>query len=184
MATIRGGQKLEAELAKLARLVKRRASVRVGFLEKAKYPGGVPVAAVAAFQEYGTPNARFPIPPRAFFRNMIARESPGWPSALANLLKLHGYDAAAALDLMGDGIAGQLRQSIIDTNAPPLSPVTLLLRQRFGNQPHNIRLRDVLEAARDVRTGQRARRQSQGGPSTKPLVWTGHLLGSVDHEVR
>jgi hypothetical protein len=62
---------------------------------------------------------------------------------------------------------------------PPLSPVTLMLRKMFGNSPELIRGRDVGEAARRVAAG-----ESSDGVSTKPLVWTGHLLNSVEYEVK
>jgi hypothetical protein len=78
---------------------------------------------IAAIQEFGAPKAG--IPPRPFFRNMIADKQGEWPSAIAGLLKDNDYDAARALDIAGFAIAGQLKQSIIDTNAPPLSPVTI-----------------------------------------------------------
>ena len=66
-----------------------------------------------------------------------------------------------------------------DTNEPALSPVTLMLRKMFGNHPEEIRGRDVAEARRRVSAG-----ESTAGVSTKPLVWTGHLLASVDYEVK
>jgi hypothetical protein len=179
MAEIRGGQRLERELARLTLKLNRAGTLNVGFLVNARYPNGQPVAMVAAIQEYGAPGARFPIPPRPFFRPMVRSKSKAWPAAVAALLKQHDYDAQKALAVTGDAIAGQLRQSIIDVNAPPLSPVTLMLRKMFGNQPHRIRLRDVFTAIGRVQRG-----QSPGAASTKPLVWTGLMLGSVDYEVK
>lgn len=125
MASIKGGQKLASELRRLAKMVARPATLRVGFLEGATYPDGTPVGAVATFQEFGTPNAKHPIPPRPFFRNMIRDKSGEWGPAMADLLKSNDYDARRVLELTGQAIAGQLRASIIATNAPPLSPVTI-----------------------------------------------------------
>jgi hypothetical protein len=79
---------------------------------------------------------------------MIATKQGEWPKAIAALLKTHHYDVAAALDEAGAAIAGQLRQSIVDTNSPPLKPATIR-RKGFA----------------------------------KPLVDTGHMLNSIDHEV-
>lgn len=123
MATIKGGTKLEAALKALADKVAKPATLRVGFLEKATYPDGKPVAMIAAIQDYGAPKAG--IPPRPFFRNMVAAKSKEWPAAIAALLKANAMDAVKTLKLTGDAIAGQLRQSIIDTNDPPLAPATI-----------------------------------------------------------
>lgn len=177
MATITGGQKLAAALTKLAAKVSRPATLRVGFLSGATYPNGTPVAMVAAIQEYGSPKVG--IPPRPFMRTMIAEKSPSWPKALKGLLKANDYDAARALDIAGEGIADQLRESIIALQEPALSPVTLMLRKMFGNDHSRITFADVTEARRRVKAG-----ESYAGVSTKPLVWTGHLLNSVDHDVK
>lgn len=176
-----GGDKLKARLAEIAQKVDRARSVKVGFLSGATYPDGTPVAAVAAYQEFGTPNARFPIPPRPFFRTMIKDKSPEWPETIAALLKADGYDAERALDQMGEVIAGELRESIIDTNEPPLSPVTLMLRRMKADDPDlKVSLRTVYEAIRRVRKGETS---GLSGTGAKPLVESGHLLQSVDHEV-
>lgn len=123
MARIRGGEKFERRLREIAAAVSRPATVRVGFLEAARYPDGKPVAMIAAIHNYGAPRAG--IPPRPFFSNMIANKQGEWPAAIAGLLRANDYDAPRALDVAGAAIAGQLRQSIIDTNAPPLAPSTI-----------------------------------------------------------
>lgn len=147
MAVIRGGDKLERALIEMARKVAVPATLRVGFLENAKYPDGTPVAMIAAIQNYGAPKVG--IPPRPFFSNMVAEKSPEWPAAIAALLKANDLDAVKTLDQTGAAIEGQLRQSIVDTNEPPLAQSTI---RRKGHD--------------------------------KPLVATGHLLNSVDHEVK
>lgn len=146
MATIKGGEAFRRRLEEIRRLLAQPMSLKVGFLENARYPDGTPVGMIAAIQDFGAPRAG--IPPRPFFRNMIAKHKDEWPKALAALLKANHYDAEIALDLAGAAIAGQLRQSIVDTNAPPLKPATIR-RKGFD----------------------------------KPLVETGHMLNSVDHEV-
>ncbi len=125
MAQISGGAGLEKALAEIASALSSGGSVHIGFLERARYPGGLPVAANAAFQEFGTPNARAPIPPRPFFRNMIAKKSPEWGPAIAGLLRAYRYNLQSVLGLTGAAIQGQLKQSIIDTNSPPLAPSTI-----------------------------------------------------------
>ncbi len=121
--SLKGGEKLRAKLRELGDLADRSATLKVGFLEGATYPNGTPVAMVAAIQEFGAP-ARG-IPPRPFFRNMIAEKSPEWGTQLGTLLIASNYDAKKSLKLMGAGIKGQLQQSIIDTNSPPLAPATV-----------------------------------------------------------
>lgn len=124
MATLRGGEKFEAAMEELAEAVGSNPTiVRVGFLEGATYPRGQPVAMIAAIQDFGAPGAG--IPPRPFFRNMIAAKSPEWPAAIAGLLRANNMDVRRSLDQAGAAIAGQLRQSIIDTNSPPLAASTI-----------------------------------------------------------
>lgn len=147
MAVVRGGAKFQAAMRELAGKLARPGTVRVGFLAKAKYPDGTPVAMIAAINEYGRPSVGQP--PRPFFRRMIAAKQGEWPSAIAGLLKANGLDAMRALDLAGAAIAGQLRESIRDLTDPPLAASTIR-RKGFD----------------------------------KPLVDTGHMLNSVDHEVK
>jgi hypothetical protein len=187
MATeyIKGGDKLTAALVAMSANVKKAAKLRVGFLENAShYPKGegLSVATVAAIQEFGAPGATFPIPPRPFFRPMVKDKSPEWPAAIANLLKANDYDAEKALTIAGHAIGSQLQQSIIDTNDPPLSEVTLMLRKMRseGGGSFRVTRRTVFEAIRRVRAGETS---GLSGTGAKPLIDTGHLYNSVDSEV-
>jgi hypothetical protein len=124
VATIRGGDRFEKALAQISAMLRTSPTVaRVGFLENAKYPDGTPVAAIALIQDMGAPGAG--IPPRPFFRNMIAAKQAEWPPAIARLLRENNYDARVALGIAGAAIAGQLRESIINTNDPPLAESTI-----------------------------------------------------------
>jgi hypothetical protein len=147
MATITGGDKLQTALAKIAADLAKSATLRVGFLEGATYPDGKPVAMIAAIQEYGAP-ARH-IPPRPFFRNMVAANSKGWAKLVAVALKNRDYDAASALELAGEVIRGELQQAIRDFSGVPLAPATVAKKG-----------------------------------SDKQLIDTGHMLNSVDYEVK
>lgn len=120
---VKGGDQLEARLAEISRLANNASSVKVGFLSEATYPNGVPVALIGAIQNWGAPSRG--IPPRPFFSNMIAKKSPEWGPAIGQLLVDNGYDALRTLQLAGEDVAGQLRQSIIDTNEPPLAESTI-----------------------------------------------------------
>jgi len=121
MATISGGKKLEAALIDMARRVAKPATLQVGFFEDATYPDGTSVATVAAFNNFGTKRA----PPRPFFTNMVHDKSPEWAPALAKLLKANNMDAVKSLTILGDGINGQLQQSINDLVSPPLAESTI-----------------------------------------------------------
>lgn len=124
MATVKGGDKLKKKLDVLvAGLASGSNTVRVGFLSKSTYPDLTPVAMIAVIQDFGAPSRG--IPPRPFFRNMIRDNSKAWPGIMANLLATTNYDMDKTLNLMGDGIKGQLQKSIDDTNSPALSPKTI-----------------------------------------------------------
>jgi len=178
MATLKGGDKLEAYLADLSRKVGKGGTLRVGFLEGATYPDGTPVATVAAIQNFGAPAKG--IPPRPFFSKMIEDGSGNWGPMVAAALKATGMDVKAALEMVGHPLDGELRQAIVEMNAPALSPVTLLLRDRFQGNPSEITFADVQQARRDVAAGMAP---AASGTQAKPLVWSGHMLQSVDHEV-
>lgn len=55
---------------------------------------------------------------------MVAAKSPEWPEAIGRALVANNYDAEKTLRVAGEAIAGQLRQSIVDTNEPPLAEST------------------------------------------------------------
>lgn len=165
----------------LARIADRMGGghVRVGFLEGATYPDGTPVAAVMYWNEFGH-EGRFPAPPRSFFRRMISKEQSTWAPKMAKLAKATNYDGLTVLKLMGEDIAGALRQSIIETNEPALSPTTLILRAKFWTNPGAITISDVLAAQLEAANGA----EGASGTQAKPLVWSGHALASVGYEVK
>ena len=173
---LKGGEKLKEYLQKVASKVNSGAELRVGFLENATYPNGTPVAMIAAIQEFGAPRAG--IPPRPFFRNMIAKHQDEWPAGFAKQLRETNFDLKATFERAGAAIAGQLRQSIVDTNEPPLSPVTLMIR-KMKSEGKTITRASLAEARSRLAKG-----ESTAGVSTKALVETGHLLNSVDYEVK
>lgn len=149
MANVKGGDKLQLALVDIALQIDQGGLLRVGFLENATYPqtprpklraqynarrrkgnlrpirtstpAAVNVPTVAAWNEYGTGTA----PPRPFFRTMIRNKAHEWGPALAIQLRLNDYDLDKSLKVLGEGIAGQLRESIINTNSPPLAQSTI-----------------------------------------------------------
>jgi hypothetical protein len=161
MAELRGGQAFESTLVSLSARLSNAKEVRVGFLQEATYPNGTSVAMIAAIQNWGAP-ARG-IPPRPFFSDMIQKKQGEWPAAIGGLLMANNYDALRTLQLTGEAVAGQLRTSIVDTNDPPLAESTLRKRG-VGGMVYN---------AKDMSTF-----------GAKPLVDTGHMLNSVDYEIK
>ena len=123
MAEIKGGEKLRTYLADLAKKVTAPGTLRVGFLEGSDYEDGTPVAMVAAIQNFGAPRAG--IPPRPFFSNMVKDHRDEWGPQIGKLLQANDFDATKSLDTMGERIGDELRQSIQDTNEPPLKPATI-----------------------------------------------------------
>lgn len=131
---------------------------RVGFFDTAKYPNGMPVAAVAAVHEFGySPGG---IPARPFFRPTIAEQSPEWTRQFGRAAKAIAngkITAANALEQLGALAAGDVRKTIAGITSPPLKESTIAARRRRYAKP--------------------------GGKLDKPLVDTGILFGSVTHLV-
>lgn len=179
MAKITGGDKIGPALQKIAKRLAKAHTLEVGFLESAVYPDGTSVAMVAAIQEYGAPGAG--IPPRPFFRTMIAARQSEWAPRLTAALKANGGDAEVALGLLGQTIKEELQASIMATDSPPLSPVTLLLRQRFWSNPGDITFADVQRARADIARGVVP---TVAAGQTHPLMQTHHLIDSVTETVK
>lgn len=174
MVRVSGGEKLEEKLRQIAQSARNAGKVKVGFLAGATYPTGVSVAQVAAWQNFGTRK----IPATRFFSDLAMNNAVAWGEILGTALVAADYDSKVALSNLGEEIMGDLRASIIAVDSPPLSPITLMLRKMFGNHPEDITGAAVGEAARRVAAG-----EDYSGVSDKRLIWTGHLLGSIDKEV-
>lgn len=178
LAKIKGGEKLEKRLAEIASQLGKPGTLSVGFLEGSTYPDGTSVPMVAAIQNFGAPKVG--IPPRPYFDQFIAKNSKAWPKSLATLIKVTNYNTEKTLNIMGMALKGQLQESIADLTAPPLSPVTLMLRKmRSEDQSLVVTASTVAEARRRVKAG-----ETTAGVSDKPLVYSKHLLHSVDYEVK
>jgi len=173
-----GGDKLKAKLAELSKKVTNAAVVQVGFFEGTSEPNGASTPMIAAIQEFGAPAKG--IPPRPFFRTMVAKEEGHWGEDLGAALLATEYDAEKALGQMGEVMSGELRESIVALTEPKLSDVTLLLRERFGNNPQEITFADVQKAREDIAA---KIEPNVSGTQAKPLVWTGDMLNSITHKV-
>lgn len=118
-----GGGKLDMYLRRLAEHVGPPQEVRIGFLAGATEADGTSIPMIAFLQEYGAPNVG--IPPRPFFRNMIAAHKGEWGDQLRKVLVAMDYDGTGALSGMGEEIKGQLEESIVAITDPPLAPSTV-----------------------------------------------------------
>lgn len=126
MSTVTGGDKSVVYLKKIAKQMAAGKTLRIGFLAKARYPDGTSVALVAALNEYGhRDRAGNFIGPWPFFRNMVAAKQHEWPNAFKWALNKTNYDLVAAYKIMGEGIKGQLQESIRATMAPALKASTI-----------------------------------------------------------
>jgi hypothetical protein len=179
MVTVKGGDKMQAALAEIAKKLTKAANLKVGFQDGATYPGtGTSVAMVALTQEYGSPGRG--IPPRSFFRTAIAKHSDEWADVLAAALQNTDNDIDKALGQLGRVIVGQIQESIFDLSAPALSPVTVMLRgmrtqARYKDLPFG---QLIKEAQARVAAG-----QTSYGASSKPLVDTGVMVNAVTEVV-
>lgn len=120
---LRGSDRVRQAIADIAdKYGREKLTLRVGLLEGTTYPDGTSVPLVATVNEFGAPSRGQP--PRPFFRRMIAENQGTWPEAMALNLKATG-DVRTTLERMGEGIKGQLQQSIATLVDPPLAPSTV-----------------------------------------------------------
>lgn len=130
---MRGGSKFRSALRNA---VSKAAggTVRVGILETQTYPtkdgkGDVSVAQVAYWNEYGTAN----IPARPFFRNTIAEKQDEWADNAASILQHADGDVGKALALIGEGVKGDIVETIQNFSEPENAPSTV--KKKGFNKP-------------------------------------------------
>lgn len=123
-------------------------AVDVGIVEHARYPKeviygrwkrtGTPptVAAVAIYNEFGTPKARRPIPPRPFMRNSIAisQADPNIKSIIKRGITFNDpeFDEKTA-NRIGVEMAGNMVLAMKDPTFPPNTEMTKKLKK--SSQP-------------------------------------------------
>ena len=124
----RGGKKLQRLLREAGK--GGVSGVKVGFFSTAKYQDGTPVAAVAAWNEFGTKT----IPERPFFRNALAESERGVSNILAKGIdtKKMVVDERLA-GRVGAYVAGQVMESITALKGPPNASETV--RRKGSTNP-------------------------------------------------
>ena len=124
-----GGEKLRAHLRQVN--AKRKSVgdspyVEVGFFETAKYQNGVPVAAVAAWNEFGVSQEAKKIlgaiPSRPFFREAIRNNKDKVKKILADADVLADKNV---LEKVGEHMKGEITKSIVSGDWAPNAPYTV-----------------------------------------------------------
>jgi hypothetical protein len=175
MIVVTGGAKMEKFLKDFAKKIGKKKLLSVGFTAETVYPeSGLPVAYVAAIQEFGgtatipahdvtinrsidedsgefKKKGRFvkksaanfqtthhvdsytiTIPPRPFFRRMISLGLEHWGDDLGQAIKHSDYEADKALELIGEQMVGELRESILANVYHPLAASTIRKKGHTG----------------------------------------------------
>lgn len=166
-----GGAGLANALKQLQGRIGSGAHVRVGFLEDAE-EDNKPTATIAAYNEFGTATS----PPRPFMRTAVAKNKADYGRLLGSALVASGYNVDQALAECGETIGDQIKEEITTLRSPADSAVTDLLKSRFPVRDR-MTTDDVWKAMRDVKNGKTA-------PPSKPLVWSGQMLKSVNSDVK
>jgi hypothetical protein len=151
---------------------------KVGWFPGAKYEDGTPVAYVASIQEFGAG----PIPPRPYFRPTVAAEKDKWSKYAAQGAKAVLDGKLSAFDVM-DGLGERAQEDVKETinqiTAPPLSPITLELRAMKARDP-NLRITGTVigQVASKVR---QPGYQLESGTPDKPLIDSKLMLTTLSH---
>ena len=116
----RGGKKLQRLLREAGK--GGVSGVKVGFFSTARYENGTPVAAVAAWNEFGTET----IPERPFFRNALAESERSVGRILQGGLDTKKMVVGEQLTgRVGAHVQGMIRDSITALKEPPNAPSTV-----------------------------------------------------------
>ena len=124
----RGGKKLQRLLREAGK--GGVSGVKVGFFSTARYQDGTPVAAVAAWNEFGTKT----IPERPFFRRALAEAERGVSNILAKGIETKKMVVGEQLaGRVGAHVQGKIRDSITALKEPPNAPETV--RRKGSSNP-------------------------------------------------
>ena len=157
---VQGGRKLAAFLRRAKSAKARSKQTDVGFFSTAKYPNGLNVAAVAAWNEFGTET----IPERPFLRQAISgAERDLLPVLKAGIDPKEMVIDARTAGLLGEVMKARIQQSITTLREPPNAPITISggwMRSKSG-KPFRVK----------------------GKGSSNPLIDTGFMRQSVTYQV-
>ena len=168
--------KIRARLDRIPREFDKQVA-QIGIPQGPQYEDGTPVAYVAAIQEFGAPAVS--IPARPYFRPTITAKKAEWVGVMKQMLPTVSKGDASAfdvLDTVGRVAVADLQQAIAEVYAPPLSPITVLLR-KWKKDGRTITGKTVGEAAAAIKAGE------DPGGDDKPLNATGLLIASMHNAV-
>lgn len=178
--SLKGLQELEKTLRGMD-----KKSLQTGWFSSAKYDDGTPVAGVAAVQEFGS--AKRGIPARSFMRPTIEEKKKDWSDLVAQGARavVNGkatYDQV--LNGLGLQTVGDIQTTIVTSNYPALSPITIALR-RLKNDGVKISGSLVGQVAAAIQRGETGSGQlgDQSYGNKDPLRDTGLMISSLTYEV-
>ena len=120
---VRGGHKFR-NILKGARSGAGVEGIRVGFFKDATYPDGTQVAAVAAWNEFGTSKGT---PERAFFRQALKKVERDVKGLLRDRIDPQKMVVTIGLaNEIGALVGGAVQKRIRDLRDPPNAPATVL----------------------------------------------------------
>ena len=104
---------------------------KVGWLDRSKYPNGVPVAMVASIQEFGAPSKN--IPPRLGMRATVENKKKEWSEIIQNGAKAvakGSWNATNVMSAVGLKAEGDFKKTISEVTTPRLKDETIAARLR------------------------------------------------------
>jgi len=158
-------------------------TTQAGFLG-GTYPNGQSIAQVAVWQEFGVPSRK--IPPRPFMRPAVTENKQKWSNLMASGARavLKGNETPfSVMDKVGAVAASDIAQAIINVTAPPLSPITIELRD-MKRRGINVTGATVGEAARKVASPDYVTPSISDKPLIEPGQDGGIMLAAVSHETK
>lgn len=117
--------------ATIHNLTRMQGEIEIGFLEGGGEEDGVPIAYIAACNEYGTSR----IPARPFMRQTTENYRSAWGRLAARLEDrvAHGMDPHQALEILGNKAEGDMKATIGRGHFVPNAPNTI--KQKGSSQP-------------------------------------------------
>jgi hypothetical protein len=162
-----------------------KAEIKVGFFAHSQHEtdkGAVPTASIAAVQELGS--IKRGIPARPFLNPALEERRDENVRLMLDAAKdaLNGGDISASFDKIGGKLVGDVQTKITEITQPPLSNLTLLLRQH-RKSGEEVTGKTVGNASRALVFLPSEGVAESLGVSDKPLVDTGQMLRAVTFEV-
>jgi len=125
--SVTGGAKLKAFIATARQqAAKGERALDIGFI-KTPYPDGTPIAAVMAWNEFGTrkKDGTVHAPERPTIRPAVDIMRVDFPRMLAQLSQGKGYASDAVLNVLGQHGANLIAEQITEISVPANAPATI-----------------------------------------------------------